>query len=92
MKDKLIEERSSEDMSMAQRSSLAVAEKGPFPIQSVQEVLRAWRPEKLKVVVKRRMLASRAVDMCRCEGSRSERARSGRRYGSWAKISSPKKI
>jgi hypothetical protein len=40
MTDRLSEERSSEDMRVAQRSSLAVAEKGPFPIHSVQPVLR----------------------------------------------------
>jgi hypothetical protein len=83
------EERSSEEMSVATKRSLAAAENGSSPIHWAQVLLRSWIPEKVRHEVRRKAPAMRAVVMgevrC-CSGIRSERARSGMRYGRWAEI------
>jgi hypothetical protein len=87
MTDTFSEERSSEDTSVATRSSLATAEKGSFPIHSEPLVLRSWIPEKLEA--RRKAPAMRAVEGRCCPGTRRERARRGMRYGRWLEILSP---
>lgn len=87
MTDKFSEEISSEDTSVATRSSLATAEKGSFPIHSVQLVLRSWIPERLDV--RRKAPAMRAVEGRCCPGIRRETARRGTRYGRLLEILSP---
>jgi hypothetical protein len=84
MTERLSEERSSEEMRVATKSSFAVAENGSFPIHSVQAVLTSWMPEKVRLVVRRKEPAMSAVvrgEVQCCPGTRSERARSGMRYG-----------
>jgi hypothetical protein len=89
MTERLIEERSSEEMSVATRRSFAAAENGSPPIHSAQVLLRSWIPEKVRYEVRRKAPAMRAVvrgeERC-CSGIRSERARNGMRYGRWAEI------
>jgi len=89
MTERLIEERSSEEMSVATKRSFAAAENGSSPIHWAQVLLRSWIPEKVRHEVRRKAPAMRAVVMgevrC-CSGIRSERARSGMRYGRWAEI------
>lgn len=94
MTERLREERSSEEMSVATRVSFAVAKRGSFPIHSVQVLLRSWMPEKAKLEVRRKAPAMRAVvsEVRCCPGTRSERARSGMRYGRWAEILSPEEV
>ena len=95
MTERLTEDRSSEEMSAATKRSFAAAEKGSFPSQSVQAVLRLWIPRKVKLEVRRKEPAMSAGVRreVRCwSGIRSERARSGMRYGRWAEIFSPEVI
>jgi len=87
MTGRLSEERRSEEMSVATRASFAVAENESFPIHAVQVLLKSWIPGKVKLEVRRKAPAKRAVvrGVVRCcSGSRRERARRGMRYGRWA--------
>jgi len=95
MTERLSEERSSEEMSVATRASFAAAANGSFPIHAVQVLLRSWVPGRVRLEVRMKAPAKRAVvrGVLRCcSGSRSERARSGMRYGRWAERLSPEVI
>ena len=95
MTERLTEDRSSEEMSAATKRSFAAAENGSFPTHSVQAVLTLWIPRKVKLEVRRKEPAMSAGVRreVRCwPGIRSERARSGMRYGRWAEIFSPEVI
>ncbi len=95
MTGRLSDERRSEEMSVATRASFAVAENGSFPIHAVQVLLKSWIPGKVKLEVRRKAPAKRAVvrGVVRCcSGSRRERARSGIRYGRWADRLNPEMI
>jgi hypothetical protein len=94
MTERLSEERSSEEMSVAIKRSFAVAENGSFPIHSVQAVLTSCMPEKVRLVVRKEPAMSAVVreEVRCCPGIRSERARSGTRYDRWAEIFSPEVI
>jgi len=87
MTDMFSEERSSEDTTVATRSSLATAEKGSLPSHSLLLVLRSWIPKRLEVM--RKAPAMRAVEGWFCPGIKRERARRGRRYSRWLEILSP---
>jgi len=92
MTERLTEDRSSEEMSAATKRSFAAAEKASFPSHSVQAVLTLWRPREAKLEVRRKEPAMSAGVRreVRCwPGIRSERARSGMRYGRWAEIFNP---
>jgi hypothetical protein len=95
MTERLSDETSSEEMSVATKRSFAAAENGSFPVHWVQVLLRSWMPEKVKLEARRKKPAMRAIVMgevrC-CPGIKNERARSGMRYGRWAEILSPEVI
>ena len=87
--ERLIEERSSEEMSVATKRSFAAAENGSPPIHWAQVLLRSWMPERVRPEVRRKVPAMRAVvrgEVRCCSGIRSERARSGMRYGRWTEM------
>jgi hypothetical protein len=93
--ERLTEERSSEERSAATRRSFAAAEKGSFPTHAVQAVLMLWMPREVKLEVRKKEPAMSAGVRreVRCwPGIRSERERSGMRYGRWAEILSPEVI
>jgi hypothetical protein len=95
MTERLSVDRSSEEMSVATKSSFAVAENRSSPIHSVQAALAFWRPGRVKLEARRKAPAMRAVvrvEVQCCPGIRRERARSGIRYGRWAERLIPEVI
>jgi hypothetical protein len=84
MSGRLRLDRSSEEMSVATKRSFAVAENGSFPIHSVHAALTSWKPGRVRLEVRRKAPAMRAVGRAEtrcCAGSKKE---SARRYGRWA--------
>jgi hypothetical protein len=77
-----IEVRNSEDMSVAQRRSLARAVNESVPIHSLQLLLKPWMLRVWKLEAKRNAPASRAmlIEVRFAPGMMSERASIGMKY------------